>query len=216
MNTEPAACRVLAGIRTGAGSPFAMLLIWKQNKARREVVKLGLGHAACMTHSVYKGKKSLCSYMALHLQIFYIFQCLEICSNANSCSLSVNVLNTFYRISRGRKRACSKARESVADLKRSRAQKYCRSLRTLISWHTQTYPTASTILCDLCQQLSIQVGISIREEQKSQALIVLHICWQRYQITHVSQDVHVFKASVCRVKPLLLFLRFRDLFISHT
>lgn len=215
MNTEPAACRVLAGIRTGAGSPFAMLLIWKQNKARREVVKLGLGHAACMTHSVYKGKKitvqlhGTTSANLLHFPV-------EICSNANSCSLSVNVLNTFYRISRGRKRACSKARESVADLKRSRAQKYCRSLRTLISWHTQTYPTASTILCDLCQQLSIQVGISIREEQKSQALMVLHICWQRYHITHVSQDVHVFKASVCRIKPLLLFLRFRDLFISHT
>lgn len=77
--------------------------------------------------------------MALHLQIFYIFKCLENYRNTNSCSLPVNVRNTFYGISRGREVACSNARQSVAGLKRSRAKKHCRRLRMLTSWHMQIY-----------------------------------------------------------------------------
>lgn len=67
--------------------------------------------------------------MASHLQIFYIFKCFENYRNTNSSSLPVNVLNTFYRSSRGREVAFSTARQSVAVLRRPRAKKYCRILK---------------------------------------------------------------------------------------
>lgn len=137
--------------RTGAGVSLCTALDVREQQTGVGGGKAWLRSTACMSHSpksiferltaeeqpakrlllfrnlVYKERKFVMElHMALHLQIFYIFKCLENYRNTNSSSLPVNVLNTFYRSSRGREVAFSKARQSVAVLRRPRAKKYCR------------------------------------------------------------------------------------------